>query len=322
MKVNMEKKEDESMLNMRQKTRIHQKRRRRRKVVFARNNWDTWFYTSIASEEGFIITQSSAVTLDGKFTKSQYGANSPLFGTSYEDEQAFMERHRCECGTFKGRQWEGEICPLCGKEVKERQIQMKMTAWFSLGDNVVINPHWYKILTKLIGKNEFPQIVNSMERVDKNGNREKAIPGIDYTPLSPFAAIGMDEFYERFDEIIDYFAAKKKKFVEAEVCKQEKRKVFTHHIPVYTTALRPASATADTLYYNGIEKDIHPLFNLTESIKNCEPIEKPVLQDRIQFRVNRIWEYNFSQINKKEGFIRNKLISGALNYTSREYIAA
>ena len=47
---------------------------------------------------------------------------------------------------------------------------------------------------------------------------------------------------------------------------------------------------------------------------------KPLIQDAIHFRVNRIWDYNFSQINKKEGFIRNKLISGAMNYTSRMVI--
>lgn len=304
-------------MNKRMKERMRQKKRRKRKVVFERTNWDVWFYTDIANDEGFIITQSAAVTLDGKFINSQYGVNSPLFGTSYEDEQAFMERHRCRCGEFKGKQFEGEICPFCKTKVEERPLDIKKTAWFLLGDNVVINPIWYKIFIKVIGKKEFPQIVSSMERVDKDGNRTRAVPGVDYEPLSPYDAIGIDGFYEKYDEILDYFARVKKKVKDCEYCKKNKDKAFIHHIPIYTTVLRPKSATPDTLYFNGIEKDIHPLFNLTESIRNCEPIEKPILQDRIQFRVNRIWEYNFNQINKKEGFIRNKLISGALNYTSR-----
>lgn len=302
----------------RMKDRLRQKKKRKeRKVIFPRINWDVWFYQSISSGDGFIITQSAAVTLDGKITKSQYGANSPLFGTSYEDEQAFAERHRCECGTFKGRQFEGDICPICKTKVESRPVNIKMTGWFMLGDNVVINPHWYKIFIKVIGKEEFPQIISSMERVDKNGNREKAIPGVDYTPLSPYAAIGIDGFFEKYDEILDYFGKKKKKFDDVEYCKKHKAKAFIHHIPIYSTVLRPHSSTADTLYFNGIEKDIHPLFNLTESLRNCEPIEKKLIQERIQFRINRIWEYNFTQINRKEGFIRNKLISGALNYTSR-----
>lgn len=298
--------------------RLRQKRKRkRRKVIFPRLNWDTWFYHSIANKDGFIITQSAAVTLDGKITKSQYGANSPLFGTNYEDDQAFAERHRCKCGAFIGHQFEGEICPLCNTPIEERPVNIKMTGWFMLGDNVVINPHWYKLFVKIIGKEEFPQIVSSMERVDKDGNRQKAIPGVDYTPLSPYAAIGIDGFYDKYDEILDYFGKKKKKLDEVAYCKKHKDKAFIHHIPVYSTVLRPHSATADTLYFNGIEKDIHPLFNLTESLRNCEPIEKPLIQERIQYRINRIWDYNFTQINKKEGFIRNKLISGALNYTSR-----
>lgn len=296
-------------------------KKRRRKVKFPRLDWDAWFYTDIANGNGFIVTQSAAVTLDGKITKSQYGTNSPLFGTSYEDENAFMERHSCDCGRIKGRVFEGDICPVCKSAVKERPINIKKTAWFRLGeDNVVINPLWYHMFMKIIGKKEFTQMVDSMERVDKNGNRTRALPDIDYIPLSPYDGIGIDGFYEKYDEILDYFGRKRKRQDETDYCKTYKYKAFIHHIPIYSTVLRPVSSTADTLYYNSIERDIHPLFNLTESIRNCEPIEKPILQDAIQFRVNRIWEYNFNQINKKEGFIRNKLISGAMNYSSRMVI--
>lgn len=295
-------------------------RRKRRKVIFPRLNWDTWFYSDIANDNGFIVTQSAAVTLDGKITKSQYGTNSPLFGTSYEDEGAFMDRHTCDCKLLQGKMFEGEVCPVCHTECRERPINIKMTAWFRLGENVVINPHWYKLFTRFIGKKEFPQMVSSLERVDKNGNRSKAVAGIDYTPLSPYDGIGIDGFYEKYDEILDYFGKKRKRQEEMDYCKQNKDKAFIHHIPIYSTAMRPVSSTADTLYYNSIERDIHPLFNLTEAIRNCEPIEKPIIQDAIQFRINRIWDYNFSQINKKEGFIRNKLISGAMNYTSRMVI--
>lgn len=287
-------------------------------VKFERISWDEWYYNDITNGNGFTITQSAAVTLDGKITKSQYGTNSPKYGTSYEDEQAFMERHRCECGEFKGKQFETEICPFCGTEVMERPINIKMTGWFSLGEeNVIINPHWYKIFQKLMGDKAFTQMISPLERVDKNGNRHQAIANVDYSPASPYDMIGIDGFFERYEEILDYFGRVKKKPEEARWCKKNKYKAFTSHIPVYSTVLRPSSATSDTLYYNGIEKDIHPLFNLTESIRTCEPIEKAAIQDRIQKRVQNIWEYNFQQINKKEGFIRNKLISGALNYTSR-----
>lgn len=323
MATHHERKESKNDMKVKKLSHLYDRdRHKRRKVIFPRLNWDTWFYTDIANDNGFIVTQSAAVTLDGKIVKSQYGTNSPKFGTSYEDEGAFMDRHTCDCKLLMGKVFEGETCPVCHTKCRERPLNIKMTAWFRLGDNVVINPHWYKLFMRIIGKKEFPQIVSSMERVDKNGNRTKAIPDVDYTPLSPYDGIGIDGFYENYDEILDYFGRKKKRpDEEIEYCKKNKDKAFIHHIPIYSTALRPVSATADTLYYNSIERDIHPLFNLTESIRNCEPIEKPLIQDAIQFRVNRIWDYNFSQINKKEGFIRNKLISGAMNYTSRMVIS-
>lgn len=32
-------------------------------------------------------------------------------------EQAFMDQYRCKCGRFKGKQFEGEICPFCISEI-------------------------------------------------------------------------------------------------------------------------------------------------------------------------------------------------------------
>lgn len=293
-------------------------RRNKEQVVTRRLNWDICFYDDIANNDGFIITEPSTITLDGKVNKTMYGPNSPLFGTTYGDEQAFLERHRCKCGAFKGKQFEGEICPLCNTKIEARETDIKLTGWMTLGNNVVINPYWYKIFLRLIGKKVFPEIISGMERVDTDGIRHRLVPGVDYEALSPYSGIGIDGFLEKYDEILDYFEKKKKdKKKEFDKCRKEKAKVFTHHIPVYSTMLRPSSATSDTFYYNGIDKQINPLFNLTQSIKDCEPIEKDYLQQRIQMRVNLMWDFNFDLIDKKEGFIRNKLIAGALNYTSR-----
>lgn len=295
------------------------KRISREYVKTKRLDWDVWFINSIINDEGFIISEPATISLDGRQHKTMYGPNSPLFGTSYGDDQAFMERHRCSCGAFKGLQFEGEECPLCHTKIEARDVNIKMTGWILLGSgNVIINPYWYKIFLRLIGSKIFPQIVGTDERVDKNGIRHKLIPGVDYEQKTPYDYIGIEGFYTNFDEIINYFQKKKKKHAEElEKCKAEKSKIFTSHIPVYSTALRPSSSTADTFYFNGIDKQINPLFNLCQSIQDCEEIEKPYLQARIQDRVNTMWDFNFDLINKKEGFIRNKLIAGALNYTAR-----
>lgn len=291
---------------------------KKKRMQPSRVSWDTLFYDDIANNDGFVITEPAMVSLDGKITKTMYGPNSPLFGTTYEDENAFMERHRCKCGTFKGKQFEGEICPLCGQKVEAREIDIKKTAWISLGSNMIINPYWYQVFLNLIGTKVFPDIIKKVERVDLDGHRHDLIDGEDYEPSSPFAAIGIDGFYERYDEIMDWVAKKKKnKTKDVEICKKEKYKVFTRHIPIYSTMLRPSSSTTDTFYFNTIDKHINPLFNLSESLKDCEDIEREELIQSIQYHVNKIWAYNFNFINKKEGFIRNKLIAGSLNWTSR-----
>ena len=94
------------------------KKRQKQFVRVRRMNWDAAFYHDLASGDAFIISEPADVSLDGQKQKSLYGPNSPLYGTSYEDEQAFIERWRCQCGEFKSRQFEGEICPKCGTPVE------------------------------------------------------------------------------------------------------------------------------------------------------------------------------------------------------------
>lgn len=286
-----------------------------------RMNWDIAFYDDMINNDGILITEPANISLDGKIVKTMNGPNSPLFGTNYEDDQAFAERHRCKCGEFKGRQFDGEICPICHTKVQPRDIDIKKTGWIPLGTNVIINPYFYNIFMRLIGKKIFPEIIMGLEAVDINGQRRPLVPGVDYESKTPFAAIGIDGFLERYDEILDYYAKKRPKHrKELLLCKKEKRKAFTHHIPIYSTALRPSSTTSDTFYFNGIDKQINPICGMAISLKTCEPIEKAYLQGTLQKRVNAMWDYNFELIHKKEGFIRNKLIAGGLNYTSRNVI--
>ena len=54
-------------------------------VVMRRLNWDTEFYKDLLTGNGFQIIEPSGISIDGMKKKSMYGANSPLYGTSYED---------------------------------------------------------------------------------------------------------------------------------------------------------------------------------------------------------------------------------------------
>lgn len=290
--------------------------KKRRKVKIKRRNWDVDFYNDIITGNGFQITEPADVSLDGIKKKTLYGPRSPLYGTTYSDEQAFIERYSCECGEFKGKEFEGEICPFCQKEVKSVGSNVKVTGWISLGNHRIINPYYYQLLKSALGKMVFPEIITLRQKVDTDGHTSRATVNdydSDRAPLSPFAGIGLEGFLENFDTIMDYFkSVKKNKAAHIAQLQREKRSVFTSHIPVYSTMLRPQSITSDSFYYNGIDKQVNPIFNLSENLKDATDIERPMILQRIQTRVNKMWDYNFELINGKEGWIRDQLLGGSL----------
>ena len=62
------------------------------------------------------------------------------------------------------------------------------------------------------------------------------------------------------------------------------------------------------------------MFNLAESLKNCNPIELDFHMMRLQIKVNKLWDYDFESMHGKEGIIRDMLLGGSLNYTARNVI--
>ena len=294
----------------------------KQRVRIVRLDWDTEYYVDIQTGNGFTIIEPSGVSIDGVKKKSMYGSLSPLYGTSYDDEQAFIERYRCECGTLMGRMFEGETCPNCHTIVKYADMNINMTGWISLGENKIISPYYYELLQSIIGKKVFAEIVLSKTKITTDGQRSNITPNdIDKPPESPYSFIGIDQFYERYDEVLEYFKGKKKnKTRQIDTLLKEKKKVFVSHIPIYSTMLRPQSVTSDTYYYSGIDKDINTLYSLSEHIKTCEDMERDCILSRIQERVNNIWNINYGIISGKEGLIRDQLLGGNINYSSRNVI--
>ena len=310
-------------MNFRQKKKNKMKGKQHVKV--SRLNWDIEMMNDIFMRKGFMITESADVSLDGEKRKSLNGPQSPLYGTTYSDEHSFIERYRCSCGEFQGKAFEDEICPICGTKVSYKDADIEITGWINLGNNVIVNPLYYRILQKALGKNIFPDLVYCKQKVDRDGHssRPKEEDMEDNKkPTSPYAGIGVLEFYENFEEIMDYFAkVRKNKTDDIIKLKSQKSCIFTHNIPIYSTLLRPQSITSETFYFTGIDKEINPLISLSQNLKLCADIERPIILNRIQKRVNAIWEFNFDLLNGKEGHIRNQLLGGSLNFTSRNVIS-
>ena len=291
-------------------------------VRLVRLNWDVEYLHDILTNNGFLITEPATFNLDETKQKSLYGARSTLYGTSYEDETAFIERYRCKCGAFKGRLFEGEECPLCHTKVEFKDTNIEFTGWISLGENWVINPFYFNKLCECIGKTTMFEIINRRSIVDLNGNMRWATPEeLEEKPKHPFVGIGLIEFRQRFEEVLNYFKDKKKKKAE-EIDRiiSESSSVFCAHIPVYSIFLRPQSTTADTFYFNGIDRQINPIFSLSEKLKRSEEIDRHLILTRIQYRLNAMFDFNFQLLNGKEGWIRGQVLGGSLNFTSRNVI--
>jgi hypothetical protein len=221
-----------------------------RKVLLKRLNWDAEFYADILNGNGFVITEPAEVSLEGTKQKSLYGPQSPLYGTTYEDDQAFVERYRCQCGSFKSRLFEGETCPICNTKVEFKDSNINVTGWISLGNHRIINPYYFNLLQGAIGKTAFPDIISGKYKITVNGRRFKLTEADQEDgekPSSEFAGIGVDEFYNRYEEIITYFMNQKKNKTKTfELLLKQKQCVFTSHIPIVSTLLRPQSITSDT----------------------------------------------------------------------------
>lgn len=290
------------------------KKKNTKRVRLKRLNWDACFYSDLLNNTGFIITEPAEVSLDGTKQKSMYGPQSPLYGTTYEDDQSFIERYRCQCGSFKSRLFEGETCPVCNTKVEFKDSDINMTGWISLGNNRIINPYYFNLLQGAIGKSAFPDIISGKYKITVNGRRLKLREeDHEEKPSSPFVGIGVDEFYNRYEEIMKYYMnLKKNKAKTFELLLEQKRCVFTSHIPIVSTLLRPQSVTNDTFYFNSVDKIVNTTFSLSNFLVNAIDVEKPYILQRLQVKVNEMWNIYFNELNGKDGLIRGELLGGSL----------
>jgi len=289
-----------------------------------RVNYDVEHALSLLSGNGFDISEPAAVlSVDNEKTKAMYGPRSPLYGTSYSDEQAFLERTRCKCGKTMGVVHKGEKCPYCNTIVKEIGDNIKMTGWLCFNGHKVISPHYYQLLCNAITKPVFDDIITLNKKVDRDGNIVDIEPDSELykDAKSIFSGIGLIEFRQRYYEILDYFEARKStKRKQFDELRKDVRSVFTSYYPIYSTKLRQDSTTEDTFYYGKLDKYINSTINIIRNLENAETIEITFYLQRIQEKINAMWDYNMEILKGKEGIIRGEILGGSLNYTSRNVV--
>lgn len=287
-------------------------------------NWDDECERDFITGRGFEITEPA---IKGKEEKSQYGTHSPLYATDWDDEDAFSERYSCKCKELKGRVYEAEICQVCNTEVKFRDVDLRIFGWIKLHNQFIIQPLFYKMIRSIIGDKTFTEIIEFDKTITRDGHIVDKV-----SKTNPFKGIGIIEFKERFDEIMDYYWVKKKNKHEliTEV-RNEKSKVFASCIPVYSSVLRTLSFRNETVSFTAIDKKYNIIFAdskllnknnraRTKSKSKRASMDEPTILSALQKNLNELWQLIFSQINQKTGHIKEQVLGGRINFSARNVI--
>ena len=290
-------------------------------TTLERINFDDERDSDLLRGNGFIVSDSNGIRKDIKDPNSIF---SPKFGQTLKDLNPFANRYRCECGKLTQKINDGIKCKDCGTRVKYVDDNFDYTGWIVLKDAyVIIHPGLYKSIEFIIGKDILHNIINMEKPKDKDGHELK-----DFVPPKdePFYNIGMLEFRDRFDEIMEYYINKKKaKKMYYDDIIMHRRDVFTHSIPVFTTLLRPFEMDAKGFYY----EDTNALYIMINKLKSCINDEslkifrmkKSKLQYLcdLQVKVNELYTSIEAILSGKKGALRS-LIGGRYNFTARDVI--
>lgn len=274
--------------------------------------------------KGFPIQSSKGIKSD---VKNQAGIFSSRFGSTIADIDSFNGKYRCSCGYTKGSIMHGEICPVCGSIVKFYDDDISIFGWLILKDKYyIIHPNIYRTLEGYIGASRLLRIIEPDVQVDSNG-RIINVGSANVKKDEPFRGIGMIEFKNRYDEILDYYLTRfPNKKVYYDDLKATKDIAFIHSIPVYSAMLRPSVLESGSIlryqesngFYMMLSKLVQEInrddLHIDNKIK-----EKLILLYETQYNLNKIYKIIIDILSKKKGDVR-LAIGGRYAFSCRSVI--
>lgn len=261
-----------------------------------------------------------------------YSIHSPLYGTDFQDDNAFADQWSCKCGELQGYNYaDGKtICKKCKSMVEFIDIDLSVTGWIILDKDYIIQSSMYKKIESFIGAKTLPEILTYVDDSAKEEGNESP---------TPFHGIGMIAFRERFQEILDYFYRKNRKtdmyiFLTSQAAADN---IFMHSIPVYSSMLRQFIVKDDDIKYSKPDVLFRKIFsNVTllnnrfelqrreeyrkKRKKDLAYLRREAILFRIQQDLDSLWNLSFQAIDKKEGLIKDQVQGGRMNYTARNVI--
>lgn len=296
-------------------------------VMLKKINLDEERIKDLRNNNGFIVTEPQSIKKDLKAADSIY---SRKFGTTLQDVNAFENRYKCRCGNLQGRVYIGIKCPLCNEEVEFVDDNYNYFGWLVLQDPYkIIHPGFYAQLRNFFGLNKIREarIDNIIKPDIKKDEDGYTIETGDPTPDEPFKGIGMMEFIDRFNEIMEFYLRKypQKKDMYDDIM-EGIDSIFTQSIPVYTTQLRPFSLEGSQFgyekvneYYTMLSKLVHVVNNDELKIFRKAKPKNTCLYD-IQMEFNKLYTEQINILATKKGELRQNF-GGRFNFSARCVIA-
>lgn len=304
-------------------------------VVFT-INLDEACKNDIATGKGIFI--DSVESFGKKGEKIWHGLQSPFFGTDFSDEAAYSERWSCRCGRFIGKQYDdGEtICPDCKSKIEFNEVDLKKFGWVKL-NFPVISPIFYRKLDRFLGKgkSDGKPLIRLITKVNYKSENEGILPVeqqlIDKTGC-PFIGKGTMWLEKHIKEVLDFYKDKKKS-QEAMYNELVENidKIFTHSLPIYSSALRTEMPGEKDKKNFKIKTNtsFRAIIRASNLMNKYSPDDKLSIDDitqinqyqyQIQLELDAVFAEEYAILEGKKGIIQAKLIAGRHNFTCRSVI--
>lgn len=286
-------------------------------------NLDDEYEKDIKNGLGFIIDTPVSVTKK-ELIRNPKGIYSSLFGGDISDVAEAQKRYSCSCGESVGKFKLGSICPKCHQPVVFHDDELQRTGYMKLNEPYcIINPRMFEFIKSVIKSKRLDEIL----KFDKQLNEHGMIIDdyIDKKNKNPYANIGMIEFRNHFDEIIDTLGDKKK----ADIIKflhENKNLVFSHYIPVLTLLLRPVVLIGNSTFnYDPINKFYSEMISAVYYINNNKDDSEtynnlPILYELQKSYIELSNEIIIQKLNGKKHAIRSFILGSRINFSARHVL--
>ena len=282
--------------------------------------------------------------LDKATNKKTYTPGGLFSPNIFTDIDINNEEYSCECGNMRGKFYNGATCPKCGKTVEWVGRSIDRMGWIDLSGNKydekgnitekgnnykIIKYVHYGFLEKIFTPQVLEMIWRTPDIIDEDGEiDEEAVQAKrDEAPENKYFYIGLEKFYENYDEILSYYADlnltpedENRKYLLYVKFRDD---VFTDKIPVISSMLRPAKRDGDALKLDEINNIYINIIKLNNAINNND-IQIPLLTSSrltmIQSKYFNLIEYIITILTGKKGVIRNNMCGTRINFSARNII--